>query len=281
MTDTDYAITVRLQRAARLSNLLRRIVSRYVKSDAIEVVNDFASAPGFLIVRVASYQGPPEICSVLAGEVLYHYRAALNYIACELTRYNGRSVSRSVEYPICLRPEDYRDPATGRLTKSVKDRIGRMRPSDQVAIEREQPFNRYQPPEGDPLAILQNLSNYDRHQFIHLTAVSTNMSSNVFTPAHASSRFEQVSVNHGFVGDMREVARYQITPGPELDVHVQSDVRCDVAFSLDAPGGGRQVVKTLGAIGVRLGELITCFEPWKGVLWDAHQPEPEENAFKS
>jgi hypothetical protein len=129
-------------------------------------------------------------------------------------------------------------------------------------IEDEQPFqDRHGKPEDDPLWLLYRLSNFDRHQFIHLTSVVTKESFHDFTPREAAARFQQVSVSYGEFEDQREIARFRILDGPEEDVHVQSNVRFDVAFGNDGPGGGRSVVSTLGGIGVRIGEIIQRFTP--------------------
>ena len=260
MTDTDYAIALKLRRSIVHLKHLERTIKRFLNGNANEVVNDFQSEPGYLIVKVISYRPPPRSCSLLIGDVLYHQRAALDYTACELARYNEQVVDDHVEYPIFLDRDDFRNPVSGQLTPAIVSRIGLLAQQHQTIIEEQQPFQQqYGEPEDDPLAILYRLSNYDRHQFLHLTSVITNASFHDFTPTEAAARFEQVSVSYGAFKSEAEVAKFRIRDGPELDVHVQSNVRFDVAFDEKGPGAGRPVLKTLGSIGMRVGEAIRDF----------------------
>ncbi len=262
MTDTDYAIAYKLTRATKHLKALHRTIDRFLKGKANGIANDFTSEPGYLIVKAFSRSGPPPSCSGLIGEILYHQRAALDYMACELARYNKQVVDDLVEFPIFLERDRFRSPVTGNLTPSVEKRIGLLRPDHQAVIEDEQPFQgRHGKPEDDPLWLLYRLSNFDRHQFIHLTSIITNTSFHDFTPSEAAARFKQISVTYGAFESQAEVARFAILRGPALDVEVQSNVRFDVAFGDKGPGAGRPVLNTLGAIGVRIGEIIQRFTP--------------------
>ena len=262
MTDTDYAIAYKLTRATKHLKALHRTIERFLKGKANGVINDFTSEPGYLIVKAFSHSEPPPSCSGLIGETLYHQRAALDYMACDLARYNKQVVDDHVEFPIFLERDKFRNPVTGNLTGAVEKRIGLLRPDHQTVIEDEQPFQgRHGKPEDDPLWLLYRLSNFDRHQFIHLTSIITNASFHNFTPREAAARFEQVSVTYGAFESQAEVARFRLLGGPELDVHVQSDVRFDVAFDDNGPGAGRPVRHTLADIGVRIVEIMQRFTP--------------------
>lgn len=262
MTATDYAIAYKLRRASIHLKTLHRTIRRFLESDANGVVNDLTSEPGYLIVKGISRRPPPRSCSGLIGEVLYNQRAALDYMACDLARYNGQVVDDHVEFPIFKDPKYFRNPASGKLTDAIVSRIGLLRADHQAVIEEEQPFQGpHGNPEDDPLWLLYRLSNFDRHQFIHLTAVVTKESVHDFTPHAAAGRFDPVSVTYGEFKDQTEIARFRILDGPEEDVHIQSNVRFDVAFGSEGPVGGRSVVSTLGGIGVRIGEVIQRFTP--------------------
>ncbi len=262
MTDTDYAIAYKLTRAGKHLKALHRTIQRFLNGKANGVVNDYTSEPGYLIVKAFARREPPPSCSGLIGETLYHDRAALDYMACDLARYNGQVVDRNVEFPIFLRREDFRNSASGNLTDAVTKRMGLLRADHQAVIEDEQPFQRkHGDPEDDPLWLLYRLSNFDRHQFIHVTSVITNTSFHSFTPPEAAARFEQVSVSYGAFESEAEVARFRILDGPKLDVHVQSDVRFSIAFSDEGPGAGRPVLQVLGGIGVRVAEIMQRFTP--------------------
>ena len=257
MTNTELAVAYKLRRGMRQLKTLERRIKRFLNGKANGIVNDFSSESGYLVVRAFSRRPPPPTCSALIGEYLYHERAALDYMACELARRNNKIVDKHVEWPIFCERDDFRNPVSGQLTPAIKQRIGLIASKYHAIIEEEQPFQRrYGQPEDDPLAILYELSNYDRHQFIHLTSVVTNASFHDFTPREAAARFQQVSVSYGAFENNTEVARFRILSGPELDVNVQSDVRFDVAFDKEGPGAGQPVLSTLGGIGVRVGKIL-------------------------
>ena len=256
MTDTDYAMAYKLTRAGQHLKTLHRIVKRFLNSNANSIINDAESAPGYLVVKVVSRRSPPRSLSGLIGEILYHQRASLDYMACDLARYNKQPVD-DTEFPIFKERDRFRNPVSGNLMPAVKKRMGRLRPDHQAVIEDEQPFQgRHGQPEDDPLWLLYGLSNFDRHQFLHLTSIITNASFHSFTPAETSTRFEQVSVSYGAFESQAEVARFRILGSSEFDVHVQSDVRFDVAFSDEGPGAGRPVIKTLADIHIRVVEIM-------------------------
>ena len=257
MTDTDYAIREKLQRAVTHLQALHRTIDRFLKSNAYSIANDFHSEPGYLIVKATARRQPPKICRVLIGDFLYNTRAALDYTACDLARFNDEPVDEHVEFPIFKDKAAYRNPSTGNITIAIKNRIGLLRPEHQAIIEEEQPFQgRRGTPEDDPLWLLYRLSNYDRHQFLHLTSIITKESFHDFSPPEAATRFEQVSVRYGAFESDTEVARFRILPGPEIDVHVDSQIRFDIGFDEKGPGAGRPVLYTLGDILVRVPEII-------------------------
>jgi hypothetical protein len=257
MTDTEFTVAYKLMRGMRQLDTLERRIERFLGGKANGIVHDRTTEPGYFIVRAFSRREPPPTCNALIGEYLYHERAALDHMACELARRNNQIVDKHVEWPIFLDRDDFRNPVSGQFTPAVKSRIGLIASKYHAIIEDEQPFQgRYGQPEDDPLAILYELSNYDRHQFIHLTSIVTQASFHDFTPREAAARFEQVSVSYGAFESQAEVARFRILPGPELDVNVQTQVRFNVAFGDGGPLAGRPVLNTLGSIGVRVGELL-------------------------
>jgi hypothetical protein len=260
VTATDYAIGQKIARSGLHLRTIDRRVKRYLRSAALDVVNDFESVPGHLLVRARMHRPPPPSLGVEIGEFLYNARATLDYTACELARYNGKEVDERVEYPIFLQREHFRNPTSGELTPAIRNRIGFLADSHREIIERQQPFQATDgSPSDDPLWLLYRLSNFDRHQFLHVVATVTRESFQSFQPKRAGTRFAKVSAAYRQFGDGDEVARYRVLPGPSIDVRVETSVRFDIAFDEDSPVGGRSVVKTLASIGVRVGEIVRDF----------------------
>ncbi|HLF77377.1 MAG TPA: hypothetical protein VJB57_07780 [Dehalococcoidia bacterium] len=257
MTDTDYALNAKLKRAMYHLNAVSRSVKRYLEGSAVRIENDFDLEPSQLIVRSRIRRQPPLSLGVSIGEFLYHQRAALDYMACELVRHNGQQVNRHVEFPIFMDADNFRNPVTKQLTPALVNRIGLMRADHQKVLEEEQPFQgKYGKTEDDPLAMLYGLSNYDRHQFLHVASALPNESIFKFTPEAAEKRFELANVNHGIFTNDGEIARFHILDGDTVDAYVDSSVRFDLVFGQDGPEAGRQVLKTLAGISIRVAEVV-------------------------
>jgi len=260
MPETYVGMVYKMSRARVHFKAIDRSIKRFNASNANSVVNDFYTEPGYLIVNAVSRREPSRYLSQLIGDWLYNIRATLDYTACELARINGEAIDDKVEFPIFLEPHKYRNPNTGQVTNAIKDRIGKLHPIHQAIIEEEQPFKgRYGEPEDDPLWLLYRLSNFDRHQLAHLTSVVTNASFHNFTPPEHAARFQRVSVTYGAFEKKAEVAKFRILPGPDIEVHVDSAVRFDVAFDKEGPGAGRPVLSTLSDIGRRVMNVVDAF----------------------
>lgn len=253
-------IAAKLDRIGDHLKAFNEETERFLNSDVNGVINDFDSEPDYLIVKAFSRSSPPKHYSVLVGEILYHLRSALDYLACQLTRENGGVCDSPVEFPIWVKPTGF-----GTLGDSKAwnfSRIGQMDMTSQELIKQEQPFQKkYGAIENDPLTWLYHLSNIDRHRFLHVATAAARIGFIRVDPAEAEARFSQVSTNYGPVKGETEVARYAIVKGQSLHVKVDSNVQLDVAFGDGGPLAGRFVSNTLGSVGMRVAEIIQLFKP--------------------
>jgi hypothetical protein len=245
-------------------NHVRRIQAEHaalVESEDCGVIADLKADPGYLIVKAYCHRPPSPEWSIEAGEALYQFRSALDHLACRLTEQNGQPISEKTEFPIFLKREDFRN-SDGTLRSRVRDRIGGMSLKDQTAIEREQPFRRTGgAPDDDPLWLLYRLSNYDRHQFLHLIDLTVPTGYNEFRPPWFARHItRQVSANFGPFERETEVSRYEISyDGPQVAVQVKSHVTFEMAFGKEGPGAGLPVIATLKQIGLRVVEIVGSF----------------------
>ena len=248
-------IAAKLNRGVEHLKGLRGEINTFLNSDANGVINDFDSEPGCLLVKAFVRDDPPPRCSVLIGEFLYQFRSALDHLACELTSLNNQPVDSDVEFPIFDDPDKFR--RNGNLTKAIKKRIGGIEPAKQAIIEGEQPFKGlYGPPHDDPLWLLYELSNFDRHQALHLMNAYTDQCFIELRPPQHRGRFVELDTFYGLLKGETTIARFAIRPGPEFDVEVQANARLDVSFGQSGPCAGRPVLYTLGDIGLRVGKII-------------------------
>ena len=105
---------------------------------------------------------------LLAGEAIYQLRSALDHLIHQLVTVNGNAAvlkdSRSHQFPIFKSPQGYGSRACGMIYGVAKD----------VAdiIEDSQPYKRTpNAPTKDPLWILQDLNNTDKHRLIPVTTI--------------------------------------------------------------------------------------------------------------
>lgn len=255
MPEPYTGIAPKLKRGIEHLKELRGEINTFLESDANGVVTDFDSEPGCLLVKAFVGNDPPPRFGILIGEILYHFRSTLDHLACELTKANNQPVDRNVEFPIFDDPRRFS--SNGNLTAAIQKRIGGIHPAKQVVIEREQPFKEiHGPPHDDPLWLLYELSNFDRHQALHLMNAYTDESSIELRPPEARGRFVELERFYGPLKEERTIARFAILQGPEFDVEVRANVRLDVSFGQSGPCPGRPVLYTLGDIGMRVGKII-------------------------
>jgi hypothetical protein len=132
----------------------------------------------------------------------------------------------------------------------------------QRLIEDEQPFKRkYGRMREDPLLWLFELSNVDRHRFLHVITTSAREGFIDVEPSEAKSRLVAIGSNFGPVVGEAEVMRFGILKGPKIDIKVDSHVRLNLAFR-ERPVADKEVNFVLGSIGVRVGEIVSLFRPW-------------------
>lgn len=98
---------------------------------------------------------PPQI-PIRISECVHHWRASLDNFAYLITRRHSGHTPRS-EFPIFLDPVRFRKEGT--------KKIQGMKPTARVAIENLQPYNGDGP--MDPLWMLHELSNADKHRLMH------------------------------------------------------------------------------------------------------------------
>lgn len=105
---------------------------------------------------------PPLRLSTLVGDCVHNSRSALDNLICALARIKKPAHKcHGIGYPICMKRDDF-----------LKSTIRKAIPMRALTlIERLQPYNGGNlPPHAHPLAILNQLSNRDKHRAIAITS---------------------------------------------------------------------------------------------------------------
>jgi hypothetical protein len=107
----------------------------------------------YAIVREA----PPRELAPVIGDVIHNIRSALDHLVYELAPPKSRK-SRKTQFPIFSDEREFKE-------KSPEMLAG-ITGNERTLIERVQPYNAMNPPRHDPLAILNKLSNLDKHRLL-------------------------------------------------------------------------------------------------------------------
>jgi hypothetical protein len=161
---------------------------------------------------------PPIGLATVIGDAVQNMRAALDYLVYELAPPEVRKTGRT-KFPIFTDEQafkDYAPPMIEGITGDTRD-----------VIERMQPYNATKTASNDPLAILQKLSNRDKHRLLIPVIAAVNRMSVWVSSDNADVRFH--FLNGGPVEHGDKIVGFSATPrDPDRDMQV-------------APGSGFEI----------------------------------------
>jgi hypothetical protein len=159
LTDPLGALGLRLDRATDHLEALRDEIRTVEKANTYSIFGDKDPQSGWKIIRLKVIEEPPPRLGLLAGELCYQLRAALDNLVAALVLASGGTVTRHHQFPIISSPDDY--PA------ERKRRLVGLRPEWIAIIDGLQPHLTEEPLRPrHPLAGLAALSNFDKHRAI-------------------------------------------------------------------------------------------------------------------
>jgi hypothetical protein len=184
-------------------------------------------ATGWKVIRLEILQEPPPRFGLLAGELLYQLRAALDNLVADLVVASGGHVTRDHCFPINVDEGQWTEPNVAKWLGGVD--------ADWIAIIREyQPFA-YRPEtrQRHPLYGLARLNNADKHRAIPARAVLIGPGRVDITPTIPGSveKVEVAWANQLTV--MRtggDVCRILTHPDPNSEVKVEINVNFPIGF---------------------------------------------------
>jgi hypothetical protein len=233
---------------------------------------------GMVTAYATAEQPPTDPLSLLIGDALHNMRSALDALAYALMLASGKPLTEQIRYRSEFPIFGDEDRATGkRGVGSVKfhevngkgspargsglSKIEGWEAGAQTAVERLQPYYRGSAFRTDPLWMLQDLDNVNKHRLLHPTVASfttTNWDFVRFTNVRAIGP----GVIQGFWGTVETdtpIARIVgIHPiDPDAEMHVEIDPALDIALSKKAPvAAGEPVRATLASIHTHIREAV-------------------------
>ncbi|HSH59386.1 MAG TPA: hypothetical protein VK988_07040 [Acidimicrobiales bacterium] len=220
----------------------------------------------------------PRSWGPLVGDIVHGLRAALDNLVWSLSAHFSSSPPppnpiprkdrwRKVAFPVVTDPSKWATVA-GKCLWVIEDR----RPHLVDEFKDLQPFHtRQNAPEREPLAILEELWNIDKHRHPPLVALWTEVDplDILAEPTFPGGRFRVVSTSSSrpLEADAVELARfkpYGLFPQAGVEVNVNYGIGVDIAFNQGAPAFGGEVIDTLQACRADVAKAIRRFAPELG-----------------
>jgi hypothetical protein len=199
-----------------------------VRADKKPGVGDAIEYVLYAIVRAE----PPKELALPFGDAVQNMRAALDYLAYELSSKRARN-SGETAFPIFS--DECRFKVLG------VPRIASIRGDERTFIERVQPYAASKVPQEDPFAILRRLSNLDKHNLLVPTIAAVNRRESWIASDNAKISWHYFA--KGAVKDGTKILAFTATPAlkpsdmrvyPESALHVQIKDRWITHFEIDA-----------------------------------------------
>lgn len=198
---------------------------------------------------------PPEI-SLIAGDILFNLRSALDHLACHLMTVGGGTVTTQTCFPIAQTAPEY---------KSVKFRrkIEGIRPTAVKLIDAFKPYK------GGYFLLweLHELNKIDKHRLL-LTACSTACGQSL-TPSERAIYEQTITWPQAQPGFVRRTFKvlpripmktgYEFLPVPCSEMDQEMQFLFDIAFDESKIIECKSVLETLYEMSERVFDIIECF----------------------
>jgi len=154
--------TLKLKKADEHLLDLHKMVKEFHKAHPYSIPPDLNAETGECIFRVQNVLPAPLDWSIVIGEFAYNMRSALDHLVWQLVELDGGRPGRYTQFPIFKSRDDYlRDGHGPGMLKGLK-------PPNRKQIEDLQPYNTGDDAIRDPLWLLDELSNIDKHRVLHI-----------------------------------------------------------------------------------------------------------------
>jgi hypothetical protein len=275
------ACIARVRRADMHLKALQTRLTRFRKDDPYEIVSEpnTDSFPPEVIIYGRALKDPPtEAASFVIGDIVNNLRAALDNLVWALSVKASPSpppkdpipkgdLWRKVAFPVVIHKTRWNDACVTALRF--------VDPALHARFYRLQPFyRRKKKPWRDPLAVLDELWNIDKHRHLHVTHAFLGLEYVLSTyplkivaeapPGYADALKHSYSIvsqrRPGPVKGKTELGRV-IEPGLPLapDVYMHTYIAFDIAFEQRSPANGGLVIPTLRELRNEVRSVVESF----------------------
>jgi hypothetical protein len=165
MTDRLEGVRLKIDRAEFHRSALESECIAWVSGRHATVAHEHDEVTRWhsLVVKVdPPWPDPPLKWGVVVGDLVHNLRCALDHAIWQLVIANGNTPNGGNQFPIYTHAPD---------AKTYAERVKGIGAGAEGVIASLQPFLRPNPPIPEPLGVLADLSNIDKHRTIHSAVV--------------------------------------------------------------------------------------------------------------
>ncbi len=236
---------LKLDRAYEHTETLYQAVQGFLRRNPHEPIPEVHVQPPEYVAWMKVREDPPLRWGIIAGEVIHNLRSALDHLVHQLALANGKTPG-GISYPVLT--EDPGGPKVSDRTRSIWTNLEkRIHPDDLAIIEDTQPYKGGDSGVGQTLLALNRLSNWDKHNAIHL---SGSVLADSWFGFEAVRDVELGRTEFGHVGTFQHGTVVAVCPcrftGSDPKVQMNGHLAYSVAL-LDGPPNvrGKDVVRIL------------------------------------
>jgi hypothetical protein len=163
---------------------------------------------------------PPHEMALPFGDAIQNIRSALDYLVYELAPPSVRR-QRKTQFPIFTKEREFKEQSP-RMLMGIKG-------DERTIIERVQPYAVTNPPSDDPLTVLQELSNRDKHRLLTPMIAAVRELDSWVASDNADIRFTYLA--RGAVEDGARIVAFTATPqdpAKDMNVYPQSGLEIQI-----------------------------------------------------
>ncbi|MEX1046597.1 MAG: hypothetical protein WD757_04310 [Actinomycetota bacterium] len=189
--------------------------------------------PNISAIVVESMEQPPEVMGLILGDALGNLRGALDHVAWQLAK-RGTKLNLTPEQESKVGFPIY--DSESKFSSALDTYIPGIRPEHEAVVRHAQPYQRGELAVDHPLAVLQRLSNDDKHRLTHTV---------LWTPMNLDFGVDicpDGCVVNGF------------TDGPDLGKELKVDAVLKYLHMVDKRACDGMEVKAKGTLSISLGD---------------------------
>jgi hypothetical protein len=242
------------------------MISDYSEANPYGLTIDASSDPLWRIGRLEIPDAPLTEWGVIVGDVAHNLRSALDHLVFQLAILNQEDPEgMNTQFPIFRKEDDYlavgnRGSRKGKLSARDSHLWG-VADADKAIIDGLQPFNAGDRAHLHPLAILNQISNRDKHRLVTAShgAMEDRSVEAIPTDPGINVEIKEAELS-GLVEEGVELFRYRVLPDPNAEVQFRFKAKHWIGFAGDLDQVPPISVEALSALMMEIADIIHSFE---------------------